>query len=648
MYSDYYGPGTSSMFSLLNRYIDIVAANQAYFTYATHPDDDSEPDSAAFIRFFGTSFTPSPIDIEALDYLVGTVGLSKRDIRLAGWASLRTGNGSNVLVAPARVAGKVLAVRAISVRSPSGVLMDVQPVSTFTLDPSDRIVESDPEETLEVDDVPVPFRPRLFDEQVTWVSHDPVDALVLKSLGLNATSLANPFATLGSKEGLWQLHDIGAMSHRKFRRGTLVIIDPNAHRTVEQEALLTGQFREVLVAGERYTGPNLWGIVRAGRRSNMFHPDPQEALLGGVRRYAETSLRTSPLALPPRTDGSAWEGTRQPFAFVPVSELARKSGSELRWLVEGFIAPGAIIQFLGGSKAGKSTLLLSMLAEVSRGGTFLGQACPKSPVLYVTEQGKMSFAKSLARSLPVGTTADDLPDLRALTAEMLYGRSWADVLALVRTTSKRVGAQVVVFDTLSEAADVGGDAENSAGASRVLYRTLRGLLNDGMAVVAVRHTRKNERGGIAESGLGSVANSGAADHLVRVREVKADSTIRRIDTKGRISDAEDFYLDLTPSGWVRTGRAPSEAKREARGSGLWRLVGETIQKAGVDGLQRKALMEKLRAHASAASQPVPSRGAIDRALTSLAADGYVSEERAPGKGGPKLFRFISTPTPSGW
>ena len=213
-----------------------------------------------------------------------------------------------------------------------------------------------------------------------------------------------------------------------------------------------------------------------------------------------------------------------------------------------------------------------MLAEVSRGGTFLSQTCTKRPILYVTEQGRESFIESLDRSLPTGTASVDLPDLHVLTAESLYGRSWADVLALVRTTSKRLEAQVVVFDTLSEAADVGGDAENSAGASRTLYRTLRGLLNDGLAVVAVRHTRKDARGGIAESGLGSVANSGAADHLVRVREVAEGSTIRRIDTKGRLNDAKDFYLDLTPSGWVRPAREPSEAKRETRDAGLRKLT----------------------------------------------------------------------------
>ena len=274
--------------------------------------------------------------------------------------------------------------------------------------------------------------------------------------------------------------------------------------------------------------------------------------------------------------------------------VARDKRPGPEWIVEGFIAPGTITQFLGGSKAGKSTLLLSMLAEVSRGGMFLGEACPKGLVLYVTEQGKKSFVTSLNRSLPAGTTAADLPDLLALTAEKLYGRSWAEVLTLVRTTSRLLGARVVVFDTLSEAADVGGDAENSAGASRMLYRSLRGLLHDDVALVAVRHTRKEERGGIAEAGLGSVANSGAADHLVRVRETKKkDSTVRHIDTKGRIGDAEDFLLDLTPTGWVRPAREPSEAKREARDAGLRELVMDVLQRRQVkpDFCARRSWME---------------------------------------------------------
>ena len=310
---------------LLNCYRQAVAANPAYFTETTYADDDTEEPLSA-LGFVDTPATQPPIDREALRFLVETVGLSKRDIRLAGWASCPAPDHGRVLIAPATNEGKIIAVRAIRVLSSGDDLTDLQPDSDAALDPSERLVESNPEATLEVDDMPVPFRRGLFDMPVTWVSHDPVDALLLRSLGLNATSFADPFRTLGSREGLWQLQDLGALSRRSSPKGTLVIIDPDRRRTVEQDALLTGQFQEVWAAGEDFTGRQLWGTIRASRRSEFFPKDPQGTLLGWVKLHDETLLQVSPVMLPPRWDGNAFEGQRTPFAFVSASEMAGRAG----------------------------------------------------------------------------------------------------------------------------------------------------------------------------------------------------------------------------------------------------------------------------------------------------------------------------------
>ncbi|HEX9952154.1 MAG TPA: AAA family ATPase [Rubricoccaceae bacterium] len=629
----------SAALSLLSRYKDVLAAHPGYFTDPHYSDENADSADRLSTGFFAGLLQP-PVDPEAIRYLVDDVGLSRREVRLAKWASCSGPGGDRVLVAPAMDAGNVLAVRAVTVRSPLNVLSDLRPVSAFTLDPSERLIESDPAAALEVDDVPVPFRRGLFDESEVWVSYDPVDALYLRSVGLNATSLADPFGTLGSKEGLWHLQDLEVFTPRDAPEGLLVIVDPDRRPTAEQESLLKGQFREVWMPGKGSTGAYYMRYVSKAHKQSFFGKGPVRALVDIMAHDGHAPLQAEPVRLPERWTGPA--GPPQPFTFVPVSELAKDTRPGPEWLVEGFLAPGTITQFLGGSKAGKSTLLLSMLAEVSRGGTFLGKKCRQAPVLYVTEQGRKSFVESLERSLPAGTRAVDLTDLLALTAEKVYGRSWAQVLGLVRKTVKQVGAQVVVFDTLSEAADVQGDAENSAGASRMLYRSLRGLLSDDMTIVAVRHTRKDERGGIAESGIGSVANSGAADHLVRVREIEKDSTVRRIDTKGRISDYEDFLLDLKPDGWIRLEKKKKDStlKGTTRAERVRAMVADVLKEAGKAGLRRAELMARLRKKAAGANEPAPGKPAVDAALAALVTDEEVIEETLPRPGSPLLFRFV--------
>ena len=630
--------------SLFKDYMGVVSSNPAYFTDVNFPDlPEGQRRQNDFISSLLDDVRPSPpVDRATLDYLTRVAGLTRREIRLAGWASYSGLHDRRFLFAPARRPAGIIGVRALRIQTdPLGFQG-----SEFRYDLSDRLFEPNPNTLLAVPDAPVPFSRGCFDQPDVWVSNDPVDALVLKSLGVNATSLARPFETLASKEGLWQLQDLGAITPRARPKGTLVIVDDAQRITREQAGLLQGQFETVWVSTNGVQGQVMWDMARASRASNGYGRDLFVSLTEFVAGTGGTVLlQGDPEPLPRRVVWSSAGASSRPPAFKPVSELAGPEQSDIEWLVEGFIAPEMITQFLGGPKSGKSTLLLSMLAEVSRGGMFLGKRCRKAPVLYVTEQTSRSFAQSLKRSLPSGTTADDLPDLRTLTTADLEGISWPDTLAHIRTSAQETGARIVVFDTLSEVARVHGDAENSAGASRTLYNSMRPLLSDGIAVVAVRHTNKYGRGGIVESGLGSVANAGSADHLVRVREVKKRKTIRRIDTLGRPSDAEDFLIQKTPSGWVRLNGGVSEVERDEPDMGLRGLVLDALKKGETEGLRHSALTEALRVSAPEAGRKVPGRTTLDQVLKGLVAEGHVAEERMQSTGRPKLFLFVSDPPP---
>ena len=75
--------------------------------------------------------------------------------------------------------------------------------------------------------------------------------------------------------------------------------------------------------------------------------------------------------------------------------------------------------------------------------------------------------------------------------------------------ARRVGAVLVVIDTLGAFAGVVGDTENDAGAMTEALRPVQALANDGAAVLVVAHARKSA-GSATDVVRGSSAIAGAA------------------------------------------------------------------------------------------------------------------------------------------
>jgi hypothetical protein len=107
-----------------------------------------------------------------------------------------------------------------------------------------------------------------------------------------------------------------------------------------------------------------------------------------------------------------------------------------------------------------------------------------------------------------------------------------------------VGAKLIVVDTLSRLAAIGGDLENSSGSVAVLdpFAEAKEL---GVAMIFVRHARKGiagEADEIADAARGSSAITGDMDIVLRLTSVNENA--RCLAWESRITDdPEDVYLE---------------------------------------------------------------------------------------------------------
>lgn len=177
---------------------------------------------------------------------------------------------------------------------------------------------------------------------------------------------------------------------------------------------------------------------------------------------------------------------------------------EVDWLVPDFIARGQSYALVSTAKAGKSLLMLDVVAAIATGRPALG--CRPSPpvrVLYVDHEN--SNFDLIERLRDMGYTADELGNLRFLSFPSMPPLDGpAGGLDLVDVANYH-DAALIVIDTVARV--VAGE-ENSADTYRALYRhTLAPLKGAGRAVVRLDH-----RGhGVKTTARGSSAKADDVD-----------------------------------------------------------------------------------------------------------------------------------------
>jgi biotin operon repressor len=227
--------------------------------------------------------------------------------------------------------------------------------------------------------------------------------------------------------------------------------------------------------------------------------------------------------------------------FRTLAEVVADIPEEPEWVVPGFIAPETETLLVGPPKVGKSTLLFRLLAGLEDGGSVLGLPVRKVSYLLLSEESPFTLQEKMFDF-----------DLRGRGGEaLLYhesqGHTWIEVIQESVQRCKEQGHELLVVDTFSRWAGMGGESENSAGGVQSAWSPLTLAKEAGLATTVLHHTRK--AGGKHGEGIrGSNAIAALPDILLELSRTGGE------DETGRMLNAESRYRS-TPNamGLVYTG-----------------------------------------------------------------------------------------------
>jgi hypothetical protein len=330
-------------------------------------------------------------------------------------------------------------------------------------------------------------------------------------------------------------------------------------------------------------------------------------------RWQDVRMR---LGLPESPSGAATAGEKVSAApregiaaerkllFRSAREIAEAATEDAAWILDGYIAEGAITEIDGKIKsAGKTTLATYFCRAALDGHAFVGRAAGQTPIVYLTEQSPATFVQALKRADLL-----DREDFRALFWHDTIGVPWPEIVAAARAEAKRIGAKLLIVDTVGQFSGVRGDAENNAGTAHEAMAPLQeAAAADSLAVVVLRHDRKSG-GDVGDSGRGSSAFSGAVDVVLQLSRPEGQSRpgVRVLKSLSRFDETpETLVIELTEAGYVALGDAEAVATQEARTAVLKAAPdneGAALKEAeliAAAGVKRTVGQEVLREHLAA-------------------------------------------------
>ncbi len=373
--------------------------------------------------------------------------------------------------------------------------------------------------------------------------------------------------------------------------------------------------------------PDFTGLIKeANRFADELERDPGPSLSQTHTEHPAapaviTQTRAAGIDI---DDRATWPAEERQRIWVSARESCASTAVAPDWIIEGYVARGAITELSAKPKVGKTHFTLDAVRATLDGEDFLERPTLTVPVLYLTEEREATFTQALKR---VGL--DQTEDLSIIYRYAVRGRSWPEIGAEVLAVALEIGAGLVVCDTLPDWASLSGDAENNSGAALEAMRPLQELAAAKLAVLVLRHERKSG-GELGDAARGSSAFAGAADVLVtlRRRQGQAHPNQRELAAVGRFSDIPPRrYVELDGSDhYVDLGDDAAVARKEALRI-CWDLLPTSSDEA--------VPMERLEAAAEGSC----SRPTLVRVLRELEAEQVVSKARGAGSASNRQFGY---------
>ena len=205
---------------------------------------------------------------------------------------------------------------------------------------------------------------------------------------------------------------------------------------------------------------------------------------------------------------------------------------------EGMKPPPVLVPYLAWSgrstlfasqeKAGKSTLLGYIVAEMSKGGSFLNECVQPGVALII---GLEEVRYDVARRLQL---FDARPE-RVHIVDRLLSTSPSDRVQEIRDHIAAVRPTLVILDTLVAYGDATVTDWASSAQAAPIVNALTSIAHEtGVAIILVHHAKKSDGRYRDSSAIG-----GAVDVIaeMQIPDVETDPTLRKLTVRGRLGNA---------------------------------------------------------------------------------------------------------------
>lgn len=307
---------------------------------------------------------------------------------------------------------------------------------------------------------------------------------------------------------------------------------------------------------------------------------------------------------------------------VSAPDFCREVPEEPDWVMQGYLARGAITELDAKIKTGKTHFTCDLIRAVLAGEEFLDRPTTATTVLYLTEERRTSFRAVLAR---VG-----LDEAAGLEIAFRHGAkaAWSEMGRTVVARAQSLGAGLVIVDTLSDWAGLEADKENDAGAALEAMRPLQEMTAAGLAVLVLRHERKSG-GEVGDSARGSSAFGGAADILLSLQKDPSlgHENRRVLGAVGRLEGwAPRLLIEMTDGRYRSLGTsAQVEAERAKE------IIMAALPTDETEALTERQLLDLPEAEVS--------RSTLKRGLADLVVAGQVKKAKGAGSASTRAFGF---------
>jgi AAA domain len=261
------------------------------------------------------------------------------------------------------------------------------------------------------------------------------------------------------------------------------------------------------------------------------------------------------------------------FPVVRGIDFLKRPVTPVSAYVENLLYAGCISGLVADAKAGKTTLMWGAIRAILRGEKFLGKPTKMGRILYVGEQGEVSFRHQMIERCPKGWYEEILghPNFFLLLPEdhkfrmnpdlpnspWMDAGNWEQRYGIWRQAVQQVKPDVFILDTFGQYADMpmGGENDSAMINNRLFALKQLRTLRPTLASIVLHHTTKTKTNKnslylMLKDIRGSGGFAGALDHIVMMnRNENAEPKNRRyISTDGRMAEQKKFALDWSTEG----------------------------------------------------------------------------------------------------